>query len=291
MGYLLHLAIIAMIYMILAMSLNLLVGYSRIISLAHGAFYGIGAYVSAIAALHLGFGFFPALLTAFVITAFIAMLTGWPILRLREDYLVLALIALQIVVSGVITNWEVLTRGPFGLYGIPRPILFGWRMATEFAYLWVVVGAGVVLAVFAWQLHHSPFARVLRALREDELVTAMIGKNVAWAKVRVFGTSAGIAGVAGGLYAHYVGFISPANFTLVESIFVFTSVVIGGPGNFWGPLVGALFLVLLPEALRFIGLPSGIAAPVQQVVYGGVLILLMLVRPQGLIGEFNFKQE
>ena len=291
MGYVLHLAIMAVIYMILAMSLNMLVGYSRIISLAHGAFYGIGAYLSAIVALQFGAGFFSALVIAFIGTAFVAMLAGWPILRLREDYLVLTLIALQIVITGVITNWEALTRGPFGLYGIPRPTLFGWRATSELAYLGVSLAVGGVLAAIAWRLHHSAFARILRALREDELVTAMMGKNVAWAKVRVFGVSAGMAGVAGGLYAHYVNFISPTNFTLIESIFVFTCVVIGGPGNFWGPLVGTLFLVLLPEALRFIGLPSGIAAPVQQVVYGAVLIVLMLVRPQGLIGEFNFREE
>lgn len=135
----------------------------------------------------------------------------------------------------------------------------------------------------------SPFGRVLKAIREDEVFTQAAGKDVAAYKVLVFVIGAGMAAVAGVMYAHYISFIDPTSFTVMESIFIISIVIIGGAGSMWGPIIGAVVLVTLPELLRFIGLPSSVAANTRQIIYGGLLVAFMMWRPQGLMGEYSFR--
>jgi branched-chain amino acid transport system permease protein len=138
------------------------------------------------------------------------------------------------------------------------------------------------------RLVRAPFGRVLRAIREDEVFTQSFGKSVTGFKVKAFVISAALAAVAGSLYAVYITFIDPTSFTVQESIFMLAIVIVGGAGNLWGSVIGAVVLVALPELLRFVGLPSAIAANVRQILYGGLLVVMMLWRPQGLLGEYRF---
>jgi branched-chain amino acid transport system permease protein len=143
----------------------------------------------------------------------------------------------------------------------------------------------------SWMIVRSPFGRVLKAIREDEVFAQASGKNVAVYKVLVFAISAGLAAIAGVMYAHYISFIDPTSFTVMESIFIVSIVIIGGAGSLWGPVVGAVVLVTLPEILRFIGMPNAVAANLRQIIYGGLLVAFMMWRPQGFIGEFSFEKK
>ena len=177
-----------------------------------------------------------------------------------------------------------------GLRAIPQPVIFGWVVSSSLDFL--LLTSFLVSACFLvyWQIVRSPIGRILKAIREDEVLPAIYGKNVAWYKVLVFAVSGSMAALAGGIYAHYISFIDPTSFTIMESIFIISIVIIGGAGSLWGPVLGAVVLVTLPEILRFIGMPAEIAGNVRQIIYGGLLIAFMLWRPKGFIGHFSFQK-
>lgn len=289
MNYLLHILIMLCIYGILALSLNLLIGYAGLLSLAHAAFYGIGAYASTLLMVRLGLNFFPALLIGLLISGSLALLIAYPSLRLKGDYFVLASLGFQIIVFSILYNWIGLTRGPYGIPGIPRPTIFGFEFNSLISYFFL--SAVVFILIFLLSLHlcQSPFGRALKSLREDEIAAKVMGKDVSSLKIWVFITAAGLAAVSGSLYAGYITYIDPTSFTLDESIFIIAIVLMGGSGNLKGPLAGVLFMIILPEFLRFLGLPDTIAPNVRQMIYGLLLILLMRYRPQGLAGEYRFE--
>ncbi len=289
MEYPLHILILMGIYAILAMSLNLIAGYTGLLSLAHAAFYGIGAYVAALMALNLHTPFLLNILCAVVLSGLLGALVGIPSLRIRDDYFVIATFAFQVITFSVLNNWVSFTGGPMGLPGIPQPTIFGLQVSSHLGFL-ILVGVFCVLTL--WVTHRivgSPFGRVLKAIREDEVLAQAAGKNVAAHKVLVFVIGAGMAAVAGVMYAHYISFIDPTSFTVMESIFILSIVIIGGAGSLWGPVVGAVVLVVLPELLRFIGLPSSVAANLRQIIYGGLLVAFMMWRPRGFLGEYAFQ--
>lgn len=176
-----------------------------------------------------------------------------------------------------------------GLRGIPKPTILGLQVSSKVGFLILV---GIFCALTLWvtcRIVRSPFGRVLKAIREDEVFAQTAGKNVTSHKVIVFVIGAGMAAVAGVMYAHYVRFIDPTSFTVMESIFILSIVIIGGAGSLWGPVIGAVVLVVLPELLRFIGLPSSVAANLRQIIYGGLLVAFMMWRPQGFLGEYAFQ--
>jgi branched-chain amino acid transport system permease protein len=285
--YFIHIAIIITLYSILSTSYNLLIGYTGLFSIAHAAFYGIGAYTSALVALHFGASFPLALLAAVIVTALSGAAIGVPALRVRGDYLVVASFGFQMIVLGVMLNWLSLTRGEGGLTGIPRPELFGIKILTPAAYLPLAVATAALCFLVSWWVGRSPFGRVLKAIREDEVAAQSLGKDVVYFKIVVFALAGGLAAVAGSFYAHYVTFINPLSFTLEESIFIMAIVLVGGAGNLWGSLVGTVVLVVAPESLRFLKIPDTIAAPFRQILYGVLLVLFVRFRPQGLIGEHS----
>ena len=289
MDYLLHILIIIVLYVILSTSLNLISGYTGLISIAHAAFFGIGAYVAALMALNLQSPFLVNIAGAVLIGGFCGALVGVPALRIRDDYLVIATFAFQVITFGILNNWIALTGGPNGLPGIPRPTIFGFEISSHVGFL-ILVGALCALTLFVThRIVHSPFGRVLKAIREDEVFAQAAGKNVAAFKVIVFVIGAGMAAVAGVMYAYYISFIDPTSFTVMESIFIISIVIIGGAGSLWGPVVGAVVLVVLPELLRFIGLPTSVAANLRQILYGGLLVAFMVWRPRGFLGEYAFQ--
>ena len=291
MEYLLHVLILIGIYVILSISLNLIAGYAGLLSIAHAAFYGVGAYVIALMALNVGSHFLINIICAIVLCGLLGALVGIPSLRIRDDYFVIATFAFQVIAFSVLNNWVDFTGGPMGLPGIPQPELFGWRISSHIEFL-IIVGAFCLIALWiSHRIIHSPFGRILKSIREDEVFTQSVGKNVAAYKVLVFVIGAGMASVAGAMYAYYISFIDPTSFTVMESIFIISIVIIGGAGSFWGPVVGAIVLVTLPEALRFVGMPSSIAANMRQIIYGGLLVAFMMWRPQGLMGEYTFQKE
>lgn len=288
MEYILHLLILIGIYTILSVSLNLIAGYAGLISIAHAAFYGVGAYVAALMALKLHTPFIVNLFCAVSLCGLLGALVGVPSLRIRDDYFVIATFAFQVVTFNILNNWTSFTGGPMGLPGIPQPSIFGHAISSQLEFASLV---GVLCTLTLWTTHRivrSPFGRVLKAIREDEVLAQTAGKNVAAYKIIVFIISAGMAAVAGVLFAYYISFIDPTSFTVMESIFIISTVIIGGSGNLWGSVAGSGMLVLIPEILRFIGLPNSAAANLRQIVYGGLLIICMMWRPKGLLGDYAF---
>ncbi|MGA2260024.1 MAG: branched-chain amino acid ABC transporter permease [Acidobacteriota bacterium] len=290
MTYLLHVATMIVIYTMLACSLNLLAGYCGLVSIAHAAFYGFGAYVGALLAIRFGCDLLVEMACVTLVVGMVALLVGWPALRILDDYFVLVTFALQAIAFGVFNNCVSLTGGPLGLPGIPPPSLLGWRVSTHLGFLGLTSLFCMITLAFSFLLVRSPIGRILVCVREDEVFAKVLGKDVVRVKISLFMISACFAAVAGVIYAHYTTFIDPTSFTINESIFVISIVIIGGAGSLSGPIVGAVILVTLPEVLRFAGLPSDIAANSRQIIYGTVIVVMMMFRPQGLLGKYRFER-
>lgn len=289
MEYLLHILIISGIYIILTLSLNLILGYTGIPALGHIAFACVGAYTSSLLALNYGISPWIGLLIGAVFASLLGIVIGFPSMRLKGDYLALATFGFGVIVYSISKNWVDLTRGPMGLPGIPKFSVIGFELQPVWSYLILVVVFVAVIGFAISRIVHSPFGRILRSIRDDEVASLSIGTNINKYKLIVFVIGAFFAGIAGSLYAHYITFIDPSSFTVMESIAVLLMVVFGGMGTIKGSFIGALILVIFPEMLRFWGLPSSVAAPLRQMIYGLLLIVLMLKRPQGIIGEYRFK--
>jgi branched-chain amino acid transport system permease protein len=289
MEYLIHILIISGIYIILTLSLNLIVGYTGLAALGHIAFTCVGAYTSSLLALHLGISPWIGLLIGAFLASVLGAIVSFPSLRLKGDYLAIATFGLGVIVYSVAKNWVSLTRGPMGLPGIPSFKLFGYEISNVWAYFVLVLIFVIITYIAIRNITKSPFGRILTAIREDEIAAAAMGKNVNKHKLIVFVVGAFFAGIAGSLYAHYISFIDPSSFTIMESIAVLLMVVFGGMASLGGSFVGASILVIFPELLRFLGMPSSIAAPLRQMIYGLLLIILMIWRPQGLLGKYRFK--
>ena len=288
-AYIAHYLVMVGIYTILAVSLNLLVGYAGIFSLAHAAVYGIGAYASALVALKLGLGFWGGLVVAAAAGACAAALVAIPSLRVAGDYYIVASFGLQVVILTVFMNWTDLTNGHAGLAGIPRPHLFGLVFDNPFKYVGLSLALAALTYAICRRLTDSAFGRTLRAVREDEIAAQAMGKNVVLVKVVITTISSALGALAGSLYAHYITYINPSSFTLDESIFITSLVILGGTERLAGPVVGAFVLLAVPEALKFLAIPDTVAAPTRQILYGGLLILFMFVRPEGILGRARAK--
>jgi branched-chain amino acid transport system permease protein len=290
MEYFIHVAILIMIYAILGISYNLLMGYTALFSLAHAAMFGIGAYASAMLSIKLGLNMWLALSVAIAITAASGAVIGIPALRVRSHYLVVLSFGFQMVIYSLMMNLVTFTGGEGGIVGIPKPSIFGLAIDTKWKYLITIGLIGFIVFLIGRRLGNSPFGRVLKAIRDDEEATRFLGKNILSFKVTIFMFSGALAAVAGGLYAHYINFINPFTFSLSESVFILAIVVFGGSGNLWGSVFGALILVAVPELLRFLrGFSEAIAGPFRQILYGLMLMVMMRFRPQGLIPEHSVK--
>lgn len=276
------------IYSILSSSLNIIAGYTGILSICQAAFYGIGAYTIAIMALKFQTPVLLNFTIAIVLSAVFSLVISMPSIRIRDDYFVITTFAFQIIIFSIMKNWVSLTGGPMGLPGIPDLELLGVHFSDKASFLGLISFIAVIIHIIILKIVRSPIGRILRSIREDEIFTASVGKNVVFYKIQIFIISSSMAALGGGLYAYYFNFVDPSSFTLMESIFILSIVIIGGSGSLRGPVAGAVFLVLLPELLRFAGLPSSIAANIRQILYGGLLVVFMMWRPQGFLGEYSF---
>jgi branched-chain amino acid transport system permease protein len=272
-------------------SLNLIAGYTGLISIAHAAFYGIGAYTAALLSLRFGVNFLLAVPAAIIVAAVFGFLIGFPSLRIRDDFLVIATFGFQVIIFQIMNNWMELTNGPLGLPGIPQPEILGYKFTSHVDFLVLSFLSALITYIVARRLVKSPLGNVLRAIREDELFAQSMGKNVSYYKVLAFSVGAGLVAIGGALYAYYITFIDPTSFTVPESIFMLSIVIVGGAGRLGGSILGAILLVSIPELLRFIGMPSSIAANMRQILYGGLLVAFMIWRPKGIWGEFGFSKE
>lgn len=287
MDYLLHIVTLVGIFTALSVSFELLAGQAGLLSLGHAALFGVGAYGTALALTHRGLPASGGLVVGIVCAVIASVPISVAGLRLRGDRFVLATLAFQVLLTSIFENWVGLTGGTFGISGI------GWEgtgalqsgAIGSFALIaGVVAGIAIILKIL---LSTGPFGRVLHCLRDDEAIALSLGKRVNRAKFQVLAVAGGIAGAAGGVFALYATYVDPYSFTLNESIAVATMAIVGGLRTTWGPVLGATALVLLPEALRFSGLPHGIAAPMNQVIFGAALVWVVLARPQGLLGPLG----
>ena len=282
MEYVLHLFILICFYTMLAQSLNLSAGFAGLISLTHAGFYGIGAYTTAILSTYYGFSFWPSIPLAMLISGFIAFIVSLIALRTVDDYFIICTLGIQVILFSIMNNWMELTRGPLGIPGIPSIQLFGFSVESKISFLLLSLFFVVAIWLVLRNISRSGFGKTLTAISEDEIYSQSIGKNVYLSKTVSFTLSAMFAAIPGTLYAHYISYIDPSSFTVNESIFVLSIVIIGGLGNLSGSFFASAFLVLLPEALRFVGMPDSIAANMRQIIYGFILVIVMMTGKNGV---------
>lgn len=291
MEYLLHIGIMLCIYVILVLSTNLTVGMANLLTMCQAAFYGIGAYIGTFFLMQFNLPFVVIAIIVMALTGLTSIVISYASVKLKGDYFILATLGFQMIVYAILYNWISVTRGPYGIPGIPAIKLFGvWSINGIHSYFFLSLVLVMAVVWFFRHLQRSPYGRMLKAIRTDELSSQALGRNTIQLKSWAFFISAAFAGLAGVVYASYVSFIDPTSFTLDESIFIITALFIGGIGSrVWGAVVGAAVVVILPELLRFVGLPDSVAANLRQIIYGIVLIVLMFVKPQGLLGDATVK--
>lgn len=260
---------------ILGSSINLLAGFSGQISLAHAAFYGLGAYTTAILTQRLGLSFWAALPCSFCIAAAFGILLGIPTLKLKGHYLTIATLAFNMIIYMVIKNWDGLTNGTVGMFGIQAPTIFGIQLNSPEKMLPFVIIVCTLVVAFIVSLMKSSYGRAFAAIKVDEISAEVSGVSTYYYKVLLFAISSGIAGIAGSIYASYNSFITPETFTLNASIKILTICVVGGIGTIIGPLVGTGFISLVSEYFRNF-------ADLEQVIYGAMLVLVIVLMPRGI---------
>ena len=289
------------IWAILTVSLNLIVGYTGLLSVGHVGFFGIGAYAMAIltsdtayeqlrteAIPTYGWPFFAALPVSVIMAGAVALVVGAVLNRFRDDIFVLVSFGFAIISFNVFVSFRGLTRGSFGIHDIPRPEIWGWKLNGDLEFLVFVLVFLALVMLVCWFVVTSSFGRVLTAIREDEQAIEVFGYQATHYKLAVWVISAMMAGLAGGLFASWTRFIDPNSFILLESMLLVCIVILGGLATIWGSLLGAMAFVLLEEGMRFLPfIPSEYVGQGRMVVLGVLLVLLMLFRPQGLVGRFK----
>ena len=280
--YVMHTLIMSAIYALLTMGLNIITGFAGQLSLGHAAFFGVGAYASALLTLKMGMNFFLAMSCSAGMAWVMGVMLGFPALKLRGPYLVICTIGFVQIMHEVFLNWISLTRGPMGIVGIDYPptlTLGSWTIdfSIPLNYYFLVLVFAVVTFVVILSLLNSKLGRALKAIREDEIAAECAGINLTYYKLIAFSLGAVFAGIAGSLYAHYIGYISPDSFVLLESINILVMLVLGGMGTMIGPVIGAAGVTFLLEYLRFL-------AEFKLIFYGLVLMVVMVVAPGGFWG-------
>ena len=300
-GFAITLGTVCAIWAILAVSLNLVVGFTGLLSVGHIGFFGIGAYTVAILTSNaqydqlrteaiptFGWPFFAALPVGIVLAGLTAIAVGIVFNRFRDDIFVLVSFGFAIICFNVFLNARALTRGAFGIHEIAKPAIGGWVFDDELVFLALALVFLAIVVLISWFIVSSSFGRVLTAIREDERATEVFGYQVTHYKLAVWVISAMMAAAAGGLFASWTTFIDPNSFILLESILLVSIVILGGLATIWGSLLGTMAFVLLEEGMRFLPfLPDEYVGQTRQVILGVLLVLLMLFRPQGLLGRYR----
>ena len=287
MDYILHLAITMSIWGILTLSLNYVAGFTGIISLSHATFYGIGAYSTAILTVKYGFSFLLSVAIGMFLAAVIAYIVSIPLLKLQEDAFILVSFGFAIIGYHVLLNWQSITNGALGIKGIKAPVIFGFSFSGKPFFLCLVLVALICTYFILYRIVKSPYGTIMKNIRENSIVASVNGHDVTAYKRSVYTVGALFAALAGSLMATFLMFIEPKSFELMISVFILIALILGGMGNLKGSILGAVFIILIPEILRFVGFPNTIIGEMQQITYGLILVLLMILRPQGLLGEYK----
>ena len=281
-NYYLHIAVLSLLHILLALGLNLIAGYAGQLSLAHAAFFGIGAYTTALLTLTQHWSFWLAAPVGAVVAGLVAVAIGLPTLRLKGPYFVISSMGFGEIVRLIFLNWQSVTRGPNGLPGIPAPdpinlgfVRLTFESRTENYYL--ILCVLFVVLVLYYNLVNSRVGRALRAIRNDYIAAQVMGIHIAFYRILAFAGGAALAGLTGALYAGYIRFISPDTFTSGESINILIMMVIGGMGTIVGPIIGAVSITYLLETIR-------VFAEYRLVIYGLLMFVVILYMPRGVAG-------
>jgi len=278
-----NIMITALMYVMLGLGLNIVVGLAGLLDLGYVAFYAVGAYSYALLNYHFDLGFWMALPIGALMAALFGVLLGFPVLRLRGDYLAIVTLGFGEIIRLILENWNDFSQGPSGISNIPRPGFFGIELSLEGAilYLYYIMIAMVIFTIFVVnRLQDSRIGRAWVALREDEIACQAMGIDKRKTKLTAFALGATWAGLVGVIFAAKTTFINPASFTFLESAIILCIVVLGGMGSIFGVIVGALVLILLPEYLRAL-------SDYRMLAFGAVLVTMMIFRPQGVVANIR----
>lgn len=270
-----HLAILVSLYLVLAQSLNLTFGLGQLFNLAHVASYAVGAYATALLATDYSASFGVCVTTSVVLSALFALLLGIISLKLSTDYFAIGTLAFSSVISALLINWKSVTHGVLGVPGIPRPEFFGIDFYNNGNFLVLIGIVAIISQAVLYCLYQSPFGRSLRALAEFERAAASLGKDTRRTRNIAFCVSSAFAGLAGSFFAYYLNYIDPTSFGLGEMVFILTIVIVGSPGSFIGVIGATVFLVLLPEPLRFLDISSAYVGPMRQLLHAIILFAVV----------------
>ena len=282
--YALDIAIIAGIYVVLALGLNIIVGLAGLLALGYIAFYAVGAYTFALLSTQYHISFWSALPIGGILAAIFGLLLGAPTLRLRGDYLAIVTLGFGEITRIVLNNWDGLTGGPNGIMAIGKPELFGYTFHSLEAFYYLILAMVAVTAFAIKRLNDSRVGRAWVAIREDEVAAEAMGIDTVKMKLLAFSLSSAVAGIAGVFYAAKMSFVSPESFTFLESIIILCMVVLGGIGSIPGVILGAVVLIILPESLREF-------QDYRMLIFGASMVLIMIFRPQGLLGSSRRRLE
>jgi branched-chain amino acid transport system permease protein len=280
MEYLASTILLIGIFVILAASYNLIIGYGGLNTVAHPIFFALGAYTSGLLGAATGLPAVVCVLAGVAVAMAASFVLAITTLRISGDYLLIASLGFQLGLLQLVNNVE-FTGGPAGLSSIPDTFAGPGRGAI---YVVICTAAAALVVWAIWRTMNGPFGRAVRAMRDDELACAALGRSLIGMKIRIFALGCGAAGLAGGIYAYYFQYISPEQFQVAQSAEILTMVVLGGIGTTLGPIVGALVLVVLPQAINFLHLPNGLVGPAQGIIFTALVILFLFLRPGGLVG-------
>jgi branched-chain amino acid transport system permease protein len=272
------------VYVMATMGLNLTMGYAGQMSLGQAAFFGIGAYIDAILTTKLGVSFWVVIPIAAVACFFVGLALGFPALRVQHHYLAFATLGFNVLVYLVMRNEEALTGGTFGISNVPRPQLFAWSLDSERAYFWFTLAALVIVAILMRLLLRSPWGRAFAALRDNPIRAESLGINITAYTLLAFAIGAAYGGVGGVFYAGLVQYVEPSTFYFTTSLMMLLAVILGGSGRFFGPVIGTVIVILLPEVLRSSSSPAlQFMQKWYLVAFGVALVVLMVWLPGGLL--------
>jgi ABC-type branched-subunit amino acid transport system permease subunit len=272
------------IYIVLASSFDLIIGCGGMFSIAHAAFFGIGAYSAALLTTKQGWPVLIAWAAGALICALLSLILGAIAVRVSSDYLVITSFGFLSIVLAILSNAQGLTGGFVGISGVPAPGIGGLAVASdqEYVVLYTLIAIGVV--AFLLYLSRSPFGRTVKAIRDNSLAAEALGKRPTYAKVWVFSIAGGFAGIAGAMYSSYISFVSPDAFGNDVNVLIFAMVFIGGAGSIVGAVFGAVALTWIPALISLVSFPPDILGNVEQVAYGAILVAIVMLAPSGRVG-------
>lgn len=279
--FILHIATLIAIYAIIAMSLNLVMGYTGLVNFGHIGLLGTGAYTSAVLTTKFGLDFWPALLIATLLSAAFGTLLALASRKIKDDYFALLTLGFMFVTSAIFINWTSMTRGTLGIRGIVRPVAFSEPLSFFILCALFAIFTYIILR----QVVSSPFGRVLEAIRDDDLVAESLGKNIEKAKIIAMALSGFFVGIGGVLLANLLRLINPQVFWLDPLVLALAAVVIGGLASLRGSVLGVVLVFAVSESLRFLAIPSSMIGPLRVIIFMAVLLAIVLWRPKGILGR------